>query len=162
MIKSFKPVVDEQTQIMIIGSMPGEASLKAGQYYAYKYNQFWPIITDLLSPSAAPATYPQKLQMLLNNNIGLWDSLAVCRRAGSLDGNIKEEKPNDFKTLLKKHHKIKTLLFNGQAAYKYFVKYFGELNGIEYILLPSTSPAAATKTFSQKLSIWGKVIKAIN
>jgi hypoxanthine-DNA glycosylase len=100
MIKSFKPVVDGNTKIMIIGSMPGAASLKAGQYYAYKYNQFWPLMTALLSPSAPPVIYAQKLQMLLDNNIGLWDSLAACRRDGSLDGNIKEEQPNDFKRLL--------------------------------------------------------------
>ncbi len=158
MIKSFKPVADANTQIMIIGSMPGEASLKAGQYYAYKYNQFWPLMTDLLSPAVPPATYPQKLQMLLNHNIGLWDSLAACRRAGSLDGNIKEEKPNDFKTLFKKYPKIKTLLFNGQAAHKYFVKYFGKIDGVEYKLLPSTSPAAAAKTFNQKRTLWAKAL----
>lgn len=162
MIKSFKPVADENTKIMIIGSMPGEASLKAGQYYAYKYNQFWPLMTDLLSPSAPPASYKEKLQMLLNNNIGLWDSLAVCKRAGSLDGNIKEEKPNDFKTLLKKYPKITTLLFNGQAAHKYFVKYFGMIDAVEYKLLPSTSPAAATKTLKQKRELWAKAIKAVN
>ncbi len=159
MVKSFKPVVNSDTKIMIIGSMPGEASLKAGQYYAYKYNQFWPLMTGLLSPAAAPASYKEKLQMLLDNNIGLWDTLAVCRRAGSLDGNIKEEKPNNFKTLFKKYPKIKTLLFNGRAAHKYFVKYFGEINGIEYILLPSTSPAAATKTLKQKALLWGKNLK---
>lgn len=158
MIKSFKPVVDGNTKIMIIGSMPGAASLKAGQYYAYKYNQFWPLMTALLSPSAPPVIYAQKLQMLLDNNIGLWDSLAACRRDGSLDGNIKEEQPNDFKRLLKKYPKIKTLLFNGQAAHKYFVKYFGKIDGVEYKLLPSTSPAAATKTLNQKRELWAKAL----
>jgi len=154
MPKSFAPVADKNTKILIVGSMPGEASLRAAEYYAYKYNMFWPIIYKLFSPRRAPQSYEEKLKLLLSNGLGLWDSLAACSRKGSADGNIKEEKPNDFKTLYNKYPQIKKVLFNGQAAHKYYFKYFEAEESKEYRLMPSTSPAAATKTFEEKFEIW--------
>lgn len=163
MIKSFAPSVDKNTEIMIIGSMPGEASLNAGQYYAYKYNLFWPMMTAFFSSAKnSPESYPQKLQMLLNNKIGLWDTLASCERKGSADGSIKTEKPNNFPMMLTKYPKIKTLLFNGQAAHKYFLKHFGQIEGINYLLLPSTSPAAAAISKKQKAALWKAALNLNN
>ncbi|MFA7073898.1 MAG: DNA-deoxyinosine glycosylase [Endomicrobiaceae bacterium] len=158
MLKSFKPVVNENTVQIIVGTMPGEASLKAGQYYAYKHNNLWRIVFDVFDGVGISCDYSCKLNVLLKNRTGLWDALAYCKRKGSLDKNIMQEKPNDFKSLLKKYPKIKKLLFNGQKANKYFVKYFGYLEGIEYIVLPSTSPANASKKYKDKLALWSKAL----
>jgi len=158
MLKSFEPVINKDTLQMIIGTMPGEASLKAKQYYAYKHNKFWQIMSDIFKNKEALTDYQDKLNTLLNNKTGLWDALAYCRRKGSLDKNIINEKPNDFKNLLKNYPKVKKLIFNGQQAHKYFLKYFGQIESIEYIILPSTSPANASKTYKQKAAVWKHTI----
>ncbi len=160
MLKSFAPVINENTVQIIVGTMPGEASLKAGQYYAYKHNKFWQIIFDVFADGNIPGGYGDKINVLLSNATGLWDALAYCKRKGSLDKNIICEKPNDFKSLLKKYPKVKKLIFNGQKANKYFVKYFGYVKGIEYVVMPSTSPANASKNYRDKLALWEQTLKA--
>lgn len=96
MLYSFPPLINSKTRVLVVGSMPGAASLKAQEYYAYKYNQFWRIIFDLFAGGRIPQNYEDKKQVLLSKSIGLWDALAACQREGSLDGNIKEPTPNDF------------------------------------------------------------------
>ncbi|MDR0645659.1 MAG: DNA-deoxyinosine glycosylase [Elusimicrobiota bacterium] len=153
MPKSFKYITDAKAKILILGSMPGEASLKAKEYYAYKHNKFWEIIFDAFEEGRAPLDYKDKLKTLKKNNIALWDTLQKCKRKGSLDGNIAGETPNNVPLLLKKYPHIKKLLFNGQAAFKYFVKHFGKPQK-DYIVLPSTSPANAGVNFKEKLAKW--------
>ena len=153
MIYSFPPVVNTRSRILVIGSMPGEASLKAQEYYAYKYNQFWRIIFDIFTGGRQPENYADKINTLLKRGIGLWDALASCERAGSLDGNISLPRPNDFPALFKKFPHIHTLLFNGQAARSHFKRAFGNA-GKTCITLPSTSPAHAAKSYQEKLHIW--------
>lgn len=154
MLKSFAAVTDENTRILVVGTMPGEASLKAGEYYAYKYNHFWPIIFSLFNGGEALTCYEDKLSLLLSARIGLWDSLKNCRRRGSLDKDIKEEKPNNFKLLFKNRPGIKRVVFNGQAAKRFFTAHNPLEDGREYLLMPSTSPANASKSFEEKLSLW--------
>jgi hypoxanthine-DNA glycosylase len=154
MPKSFGPSVDERSVQIVVGTMPSAASLGAGQYYAHPQNKFWPIACEVFTGKEMPADYGERLNILLKNKTGLWDSLAYCERKGSLDKDIKEERPNDFITLLKKHPKIKRLIFNGQKAHAFFIKYFGRIEGIEYIVLPSTSPANASLRYCDKLKAW--------
>lgn len=154
MLKSFAPVADKRTRILIVGSMPGEASLRAGQYYAYKYNQFWKLAAALFSDGNIPSSYPEKLALLQKHGVGLWDTLHACEREGSLDSQIRHARPNDFISLLKKYPRIRALLFNGQTAHKYFVKFFGRLPEITYYILPSTSPAHAALSYDEKLTVW--------
>ena len=158
MLKSFPAAADSRTKILVVGSMPGEASLKAGEYYAYKYNHFWPIIFTLFNKGESILDYQAKLNLLLSNNIGLWDSLKYCSRRGSLDKDIKLGRPNNFKALFKKYPSIKRVVFNGAAAYKFF-KQFNDLQpDFDYLQMPSTSPANASKSFEEKLSIWRKAL----
>ena len=116
MIHSFPPCADEHTRILIVGSMPGGASLKAGEYYAYKHNQFWRLMFDLLAGGRTPESYRDKLNTLLIHHIGLWDALESCERKGSLDGSITRPHPNDFPSLFKRFTALRTHLLKGHAA----------------------------------------------
>ena len=153
----FSAVADEQTTRMIIGSMPGVASLNAGQYYAHPRNAFWKIIAELFEAPYPFDSYEDKLSLLLKNHIGLWDVFASCDRDGSLDSDIKNAVVNDFESFLKLHPNVKTFYFNGNTAYKNFIKSF-KISNLSLYPLPSTSPANAGLTFENKIKAW-EVIK---
>ncbi|HJD19101.1 MAG TPA: DNA-deoxyinosine glycosylase [Candidatus Avelusimicrobium excrementipullorum] len=153
MLKSFPPVAGPQTRLLIIGSMPGEASLRAGEYYAYKYNQFWRIIFDVFENGRTPENYQDKRQVILKHGLGLWDTLAACRREGSLDSRITQQIPNDFPALFARYPAIHTLLFNGTAAFAFYKRAFGTPDK-KFYRLPSTSPAHASRSYAEKLALW--------
>ncbi len=161
MLESFAPVVNAHTRILVIGSMPGEASLRARQYYAYARNQFWQLMFDLLEHGRPPHDYQDKLHTLLSHGIGLWDALARCERTGSLDGNIKQPVPNDFPALFARYPQIRTLLFNGQAAAAHFKRAFGFPADKTCRILPSTSPAHAARSYAEKRRIWGQALELL-
>ncbi len=153
MINSFPPFVNSQTKILILGTMPGIASLEKQEYYAHKRNHFWKIMYTLLDNLPISEIFEEKIQLLQANNIGLWDVLENCERKGSLDIHIKNQKENDFETLFKEFPGISKIVFNGKESHKYFLKKFGQIKGITYYLMPSTSPAN-TMSFDNKLKIW--------
>ena len=158
--RSFAPLLNRHTHTLIIGSMPGEASLRAKQYYAYPRNQFWPLMYDMLNNGQPCFTYQAKCGLLLAHGLGLWDSLQTCQRTGSLDSHIQTPVPNDFPFLFRQYPAIRTLLFNGQAAWHYFHKFFDkELAGKQYRVLPSTSPAHASLNYLQKKELWQQALK---
>ncbi|MGN0025173.1 MAG: DNA-deoxyinosine glycosylase [Candidatus Avelusimicrobium sp.] len=134
MIYSFPPAVNTYSRILVIGSMPGKASLQAQEYYAYKYNQFWRMIFDIFAGGRQPENYADKINTLLKYGIGLWDALASCERTGNLDGNISLPRPNDFPALFKEFPHIHTLLFNGQAARAHFKRAFGTCHKDKHII----------------------------
>ena len=149
----FAPLVDKSTKVLVIGTMPGVASLQAAEYYAFKHNAFWSIIFELAGTEAQ--NYAEKDEILRKLHIGLWDNLKVCEREGSLDSDIKQAEPNNFEKLLSEFPNIKKLLFNGQKSFAFFKKYHHELlKKYEYAVLPSTSPANARLPFEQKLALW--------
>lgn len=150
----FAPVIDRHTVQLVIGSMPGEASLAAGQYYAHPRNCFWRIACDLFGHPFPVETYREKIGLLLQNRTGLWDTLEYCEREGSLDSKIRHGTPNDFNRLFREYPHVKRLLFNGQKAFRIFEKHFGQTEGITYISLPSTSPANAGIAYQEKLKRW--------
>ena len=157
----FPPVADDNISRMIIGSMPGVASLTANQYYAHPRNTFWKIIAELFDAPYPFPNYEDKLSLLLKNHIGLWDVLASCDRKGSLDSDIRNAVPNDFETFLKTRPNVKTLYFNGNTAYQNFIKSFKSYDFIRDLALrplPSTSPANARLSFAEKIKLW-EVIK---
>lgn len=159
-IQSFKPIIDSNSKVLILGSIPGVESLNKQQYYANKRNQFWKIIFSLyeLCPYE---TYEERIEFLKSKNIALWDVIGSCFREGSLDSNIKNEVPNDFTSLFKKYPDIKCVFFNGNKAYETFKKEIGfeKYGYITFHKLPSTSPAHAV-SFESKLNKW-KIIKII-
>jgi len=151
------PIVDSATKVLIVGSMPGRQSLEKQQYYGNPRNHFWPIIGELLE-IAIPNEYTERIALLKNNAIGLWDTIATCEREGSLDAAIRNEKPNDFQTLFEQYPNIQLVLFNGAKALEVFKKHIGLelLDGRAYKKMPSTSPIPGKniKTFTEKLEDW--------
>jgi TDG/mug DNA glycosylase family protein len=163
-ICSFPPIENSRASVLILGSMPGGASLAAGQYYAHPRNLFWPIMLDLLG--APPGLeYRQRIKLLKANGIALWDVLESCVREGSLDSAIEEDTiaVNDFASFYRRHPRIERVLFNGakaEASYRRYVRASVEEVGRprEYFRLPSTSPAHAALSFGKKREAWRAVL----
>ena len=140
--------------------MPGVESLKQQQYYAHPRNAFWPIVDELLGISSK--YYTQRMELLNDRGVGLWDVLAQCERKGSLDSDIRADsiEINDFSRLFVEYKNIKTVLLNGVKAFELFEKHVvkagGLPNGVDYYKMPSTSPAYAAMPFKDKLVCWAK------
>ncbi|SHH71035.1 DNA-deoxyinosine glycosylase [Flavobacterium defluvii] len=150
---SFSPISSKDSNILILGTMPGTKSLELNQYYGHSQNNFWKFLFAIFNEDFS-ADYETKKALLLKNKIALWDVLQYCDRVGSLDSAIKNEIANDFETFLKQHPKIHTILFNGQKAAAFFKKYVHLKKDYRLITLPSTSPANAGKSFQSKLDEW--------
>jgi len=157
MIASFPPIVNNHSEILILGTMPGAMSLVKQEYYGHKQNAFWKIIYSLFSELPVAEHFADKKQLLLENNIAVWDVLAYCERKGSLDIHIKNQTENDIPELLRQFPKITKILFNGKESYKYFHRKFGDIEGISYHIMPSTSPANTIK-FEDKLHFWKQAL----
>ncbi len=157
MLTSFPPIVNIETKVLILGTMPGAISLNKQEYYGNKSNQFWKIIYSVFATLPVSENYSEKMQLLQRNQIGLWDVLAQCERKGSLDTHIKNHIENNLLQLLEDFPNIDTILFNGKESHKYFLKKFGIVEGISFHALPSTSPAN-TQSFEEKLRIWSATL----
>lgn len=156
LIHSFGPIADDGCRILVLGTMPGEESLRKQQYYGHPRNAFWPIMAALCG-RALPDAYEQRKAMLLKTRIALWDVCCRCERDGSLDSNISNEEPNRIGELLSQHPLIRTIAFNGQHAARLFKRYFPDVDpDIRRIILPSTSPAHAV-ALEKKLQAWRAV-----
>ncbi|HEY3730618.1 MAG TPA: DNA-deoxyinosine glycosylase [Steroidobacteraceae bacterium] len=156
---SFAPVVGARTRILILGSMPGVASLAAGQYYAHPRNQFWGIMGALCG-AGPERSYRERLRILTRARLGLWDVLESCVRPGSLDAAIEHASatPNDLPALLRQRA-ITRVCCNGGTAHRALQRYFAarlarEFADLEVCALPSTSPANASWSYARKLRAW--------
>jgi len=159
---------------MVLGTMPGVASINAVEYYAHKRNAFWPIMIAMLNdrpPSyqlPLQFDYQTRIRQLLGGGIGLWDVLAECERDGSLDSAIKSSSivVNDFVALLNQFSQIKTVAFNGKAAQNLFNRHalpvltecHINIDNIRWLSLPSTSPAMAVMNLDQKYNTWREAL----
>lgn len=160
----FPPVAAPGARLLILGSMPGQASLRAGQYYAHERNAFWRIMGDLLG-AGPDLPYAQRLERLTAAGIALWDVIAACERAGSLDADIvrRSVAPNDFGVFFAVHRDISRVFFNGAAAETAFRRHvLAGLAGSSLRLarLPSTSPAHAACSYADKLAAWSAILGA--
>ncbi|MDJ0393163.1 DNA-deoxyinosine glycosylase [Rhodococcus sp. G-MC3] len=158
-VHSFAPIIDDASHTLILGSMPGVASLEANQYYAHPRNAFWPIMASALDFDPT-LPYEERTAALLRNGIAVWDVLKLCTRHGSLDSAIVESSivANDFAELLRRHPSIDRIFFNGAKAESSFVRHVAPLGDrLTLIRLPSTSPAHASLSFSDKLDAWHEI-----
>ena len=160
MIQGLPPLLDANTRMVVLGSFPGVASLRAQQYYGHPQNQFWKIMATLLAPDAAAVLalpYAERAQWLLSQGVGLWDVYAACEREGSLDANIQNAQPNDLQSLRKRCPALVAILHNGGESFKH-AKLTLTL-GLPVYRLPSTSPANASWSFARKLDAWREVFQ---
>ncbi len=159
MKSGFPPVIDQNTEILILGTLPSDKSIKAGEYYANPQNQFWKIMFAIFNNNEPIYNYSKKINLLLTNKIGLWDVMTQAERVGSLDSNIRGEVLNDFADLFEKHPKIKKLAFNGNKAFQTYLMMIEGLPQKELISLTSTSSANTSKTVQLKLKEWEIALK---
>lgn len=147
----FAPVVNERVCVLILGSLPGEASLAAARYYAHPRNQFWSLMSKVINVDLISLGYEQRLDSLLDRNVGLWDVVASARRQGSLDTALREVAFNDLQRLINGLPQLRVIAFNGKTA----ARAASQLNTWtgEIIVLPSSSPAL-TVPYKQKEKAW--------
>lgn len=152
--RCFPPVVDANTRVLILGSLPGEVSLAQSQYYAHKQNQFWRLIGEVIEQDLVTMPYDQRLQTLLAHHVGLWDVVAEAKREGSLDSNIRDHAGNDLIGLIDSLPKLKAIAFNGGTAERIGMKAL-VLHGDRHrvLRLPSSSPAY-TVAYASKRDTW--------
>lgn len=162
-IAGFPPLADVRAETLILGSIPGVASLQAQRYYAHPRNQFWGILAALLG-FEAQLDYADKVRALLEAKIAVWDVVKTCHRPGSLDTAIDKSSivANDFATFFLDHPDINRVFFNGASAEQSFRKLVLPTlpDGLQLRLqrLPSTSPAHAASDFQQKLQRWQLIV----
>lgn len=160
-VRSFPPVSDVRARVLILGSMPGEASLRAQRYYAHPRNGFWPIMGELLDFPVAETDYEERCSRLRDAGIALWDVLAACTRQGSLDASIEASSMvvNDFPRFFAHHPHIGCVCFNGGLAERVYrqrvlTMLTGPVAALPGHRLPSTSPANAALTLAAKTAAW--------
>lgn len=159
-VAGFPARVAQHCRVLVLGSMPGVASLAARNYYAHPRNAFWPIMAELAGIDAT-APIDERIERLNDAGIGLWDVLAHCRRQGSLDAAIERtsEVPNRIPELAERLPQLQVVALNGGLARAAFKRHFGidgwiAARGIRQLGLPSTSPAHASRSFAEKLADW--------
>jgi methylated-DNA-[protein]-cysteine S-methyltransferase len=151
--RSFPPVVDAQARVLVLGTLPGEESLRRGEYYAHPRNLFWAIIFALFDEQPA-LSYAERLTFLATHRIAVWDVCELGEREKSADTTIRLERPNAIDRLLDYHPLIRAVAFNGTTARRLYDRHFSRRAHLAYLALPSTSPAHATIDFSAKLARW--------
>lgn len=149
--------------MLILGTMPGKASLRAGQYYAHPQNAFWRIIGEILGFDPAGA-YDARVASVRSAGVAVWDVLRSCVRASSLDSAIEASSvvPNDFAGLFVEHPQIRGIGFNGAKAEALYLKHVRPRlpadPDLQYVRLPSTSPANAALPLSEKVRAWRAIV----
>jgi len=159
MKKGLPPLIDNKTEIIVLGTLPGKKSIS--EYYSDPRNQFWDLIGNIFnSEISSDSNYEEKCNLLLKNKIGLWDIFSKADRDGSSDKKIKNAVPNDFEELFRKYPNIKFLIFNGVTIEKHLKRakiiFFQDK---QYDFLHSTSSQNGWKTLSEKEIEWKSVLK---
>ncbi len=157
LLHGLAPVVGPRTRLLVLGSFPGVASLRAGQYYAHPRNQFWPILSALWGVDLMPLPYTERLGQLLEHGLGLWDVYASCERQGSLDSAIVRPRFNDLAGLRQRAPQWQAVAHNGGES-AHAMRHTRGL-GMAVHKLPSTSPAHASWNFDRKLAAWRQVFE---
>lgn len=153
---TFKPIYNENSRILILGSIPSVKSRENSFYYGHSKNRFWKVIASIFNESV-PEKIKDKTNLILKHNLAIYDVIESCDIEGSSDSSIRNVKLNNISDVIK-NSDIKKIIFNGNKAYELYNKY--EKNKFENIVcLPSTSPANAKFSFNELVKIWGENIK---
>ncbi|HSI46293.1 MAG TPA: DNA-deoxyinosine glycosylase [Methylophilus sp.] len=159
----FPPLIGDQPNILILGSLPGIASITQQQYYAHRQNAFWRVL-EALFQIPANADYAARCEQVKAAKLAIWDVCHSAYRPGSLDSAISNETviANDINGLLAQHPSIQLLAFNGNAAANLFKKHIQLASPVTRVILPSTSPANASIPYAKKLERWSELLPFIN
>ncbi|WCM89438.1 DNA-deoxyinosine glycosylase [Acidovorax sp. NCPPB 3576] len=162
------PVVSPRTVVLLLGSFPGAASLREGQYYGHPQNHFWRILQALWPQPVLPGRddYAGRCAWLLDRGLGLWDVYAACEREGSLDTDIRNAVVNDFRALRAQCPRLAAIAHNGGESFRHAKAVRTHLGlppallegGVQSLRLPSTSPANASWSFDEKLNAWAAAL----
>jgi TDG/mug DNA glycosylase family protein len=147
----FPPLVCQETRVLILGSLPGQVSLQATEYYAHPRNQFWRLLGEIVQQPLSTLSYPERVSCMLAAGVGLWDVVGSAERAGSLDSDLRQVNYNDLPALVLGLPDLQLIAFNGAAAAR--GKRMLTDMGIELLQLPSSSPAF-TQSYANKLAVW--------
>jgi hypoxanthine-DNA glycosylase len=151
----FPAVVDARTRVLILGSLPGDASLAVAQYYGHPRNAFWRLLEGVLATPLVALSYENRLATLLARGVGLWDVIAQARRPGSLDAAIQDATANDLVALIDTLPALRAVAFNGGTAAKLGGKLIASRRPT--LALPSSSPAHAARSFADKAQAWSAI-----
>ena len=155
-LNGLAPLIDARTRLIVLGSFPGVASLRAQQYYGHPRNHFWPILGAIWRIGDLPAmTYSERVALAQSRGLGLWDVYASCAREGSLDSAIQQAELNDLASLRVRAPGLQAIAHNGGESAR-SIKHTALL-GLPVLRLPSTSPANASWSFDRKLAAWRAV-----
>jgi hypoxanthine-DNA glycosylase len=154
--RSFPPVADGRTRVLVLGSLPGEESLARRQYYANPRNHFWRLIGAVTGVDLVALPYKERLEALLETGVGLWDTVGTATRRGSLDGAIRLTRANDLATLAASLPGLRAVGFNGGKSASIGLPQLAGRPDLALLALPSSSPAY-TRPFEEKLADWMKL-----
>ncbi len=152
-VLSLPPIVDKQSEVLILGTAPGNESLKTREYYANNSNIFWDIMNDIFNEKKGFSTYKEKVECVSKHRIAIWDTLHSCLRESSTDTTINNEEPNDIDIFLKKYPNIKRIVFNGKRALAYYKP------SIPYNVALSTSPANRKYSNEERIKSWKQALQ---
>lgn len=156
--RSFQPLTHPHVEVLILGSLPGDASLAINEYYGHPQNRFWKVLSQIFEGSFKEfPNYQSKLDFLIQHKLALWDVVNEAERKGSLDSSIRNVYPNPIPEFIKAHEELKLVVFNGKKAEKLYETFFQRIETIRYLTLPSTSPANRKFNFDQMIEEWSKI-----
>lgn len=155
---SFEPISNSKTEILILGSMPGDKSIELKEYYGHPQNRFWKLIS-FITNNKLPVAYEEKKALLLKTKIGIWDVAKKANRRGSLDRAIRDVVPNDIENFIIQHKNLNVICFNGKKPEALYDKYFKRKPDIKYISLPSSSPANVSIDFDTICKKWQQILE---
>ena len=153
----FPPVAGPGTRLLILGSLPGEQSLKLQRYYGHPRNQFWRLMEGVIGRPLEPLDYAERIETLQRTGVGLWDVVASATRRGSLDGAIRSATANPLTAFVEKLPALRAIGFNGGTAARLGQKLLGAASGVALVPLPSSSPAFV-RPFEEKAAAWQALI----
>jgi hypoxanthine-DNA glycosylase len=155
-LRSFPPIADANSRVLVLGTMPGPVALRKREYYGFAGNHFWRIIADLFANGRA-LDYEEKIALVVSRGIALWDTIAACDRQGAADSAIRDVEPTDIPGLLRRHPAIRAVFLNGGTAAALFEKHWGARIALPRLRMPSTSPANASIPYARKLEAWSAI-----
>lgn len=156
-LQGLGPVLDENTRVLVLGSFPGVASLRAQQYYGHPQNHFWKILGALWQLPLPAMAYPDRVAALHAHGLGVWDVYQVCEREGSLDTAIRNAELNELAAVRRWCPLLEAVAHNGGESFRH--ARHTERLGVPVYRLPSTSPANASWSFDRKLAAWAEVLQ---